>query len=258
MGRAFGTNTRLVVMKDILPQLALLFLFVSCFQSEKANFDSGVLWRIESKKGVESFIFGTIHLYPRTEMELSEKVISKLQDCNVLALERDITNQSEQQKFADFEMPSFLLESYRVIIDEYGDELISMESELIEKANESEIKLTGLESSDEILNIMQTVRNIKVPENTFIKEEMLADYQKSLKLYETESIGRFNEIMTIQMGEEITKILVDKRNDNWIGDIESLIDQDKTFIAVGMGHLGGENGILNLLSEKGYRLKRVK
>ena len=120
-------------MRKIILQISILFLLASCNQNQKTNFESGILWRIESKSGVESFIFGTIHLYPRTEMELSKIVISKLKECNILALERDITNHSEQQKFADFEMPSFFLKSYGIIIEKYGDELISMESELMRR-----------------------------------------------------------------------------------------------------------------------------
>ncbi len=245
-------------MKKILLQISILFLLASCDQNKKTDFESGILWRIESKSGIESFIFGTIHLYPLTKIELSKNVFSKLEECNVLALERDITNQSEQQKFTDYEMPSFLLESYKVIIEEYGDELVSMESELIKKALEYKIKLTGLESTDEILNIIQAVSQIKIPENAFTKEEMLSYYLKSLEIYKAESIGKFNAIMSVQMGEEVTKILVYNRNENWIADMESLIEKDKTFIAVGMGHLSGENGILTLLADKGYQLKRVK
>jgi uncharacterized protein YbaP (TraB family) len=191
-------------------------------------------------------------------MNLSKNVISALEDCNVLALERDVTNQSEQQKFVDFQMPDFLLESYRVIIAEYGDNLTSMEGELMEIAQSSKIDLTGLESTDEILDILRTVKKMKIPENAFIKEEMLSDYKESLKLYKSESIGQFHKNMRTQMGEEITRILVDKRNENWIDNIKSLIETDKTFIAVGMGHLGGENGILNLLKENDYKIEPTK
>ncbi|WP_116772398.1 TraB/GumN family protein [Maribacter litoralis] len=245
-------------MKKILLQISLLFLLASCNQYKKTNFESGILWRIESKSGIESFIFGTIHLYPRTEMELSENVISKLKECNILALERDITNQAEQQKFADFEMPAFFLESYGIIIEKYGDELISMESELMEKAFQSEIDLTGLESTDEILDIMKKVRDIEVPKNAYLKDKILSDYQESLEQYKSESIGQFYKRMPKEMGQEITTMIVDKRNENWIEDIESLIEKDKIFIAVGMGHLGGENGILNLLEKKGYGIQRVE
>lgn len=244
-------------MKKFPLQIIILFLLASCSQSQKSDFESGILWSIESESGIESFIFGTVHVYPRNEMELSEMVFSKLKESNVLALERDITNQSEQQKFTDFEMPSFLLESYGVIVEEYGDELISMESELMKKAFQSKMELTGLETTDEILDIIKTIRDTEVPKNAFVKEKMLSDYRESLEHYKTESIAKFYKSMTIQMGQEITKMLVDNRNENWIDDIKSLIEKDKTFIAVGMGHLGGENGILNRLKENGYELKPI-
>ena len=133
-----------------------------------------------------------------------------------------------------------------------------MESELIEKALSFKMKITGLESTKEILTIMKEIKSINVPEKTFIKKDILSNYQKNLIQYKTESIGDYHKSMTIQMGNEITKILVDKRNKNWIDNIESLIKKDNTFIAVGMGHLGGKNGLLNLLSEKGYELKPIK
>jgi uncharacterized protein YbaP (TraB family) len=245
-------------MKKILLQITIFFLLVSCTQKEKTDFESGILWKIESKSGIESFIFGTIHIYPQTELELLENVISTLHKCNILVLERDMTNKLEQQKFADFEMPTFLVESYGVVIKEYGDELVNMESELIEKALESKMDLTGLESTDEVLSLLKRVRDIRIPKNKYIKEQILIDYKETLSQYETQSIGKLYKSMITQMGEEITRILLDERNENWIEDIEYLVEKDKTFIAVGMGHLGGKNGILNLLTEKGYELQRVE
>ena len=245
-------------MKKITFLILILLLSISCNKEKNTGFESGILWKIESKNGIESFIFGTVHLYPKNELSLSEKTISKLNKCNVLAIERNVTNQIEQKKFSDFEMPNFLLESYGVIVKNYGNELVSMESELIEKALSFKMKITGLESTKEILTIMKEIKSINVPEKTFIKKDILSNYQKNLIQYKTESIGDYHKSMTIQMGNEITKILVDKRNKNWIDNIESLIKKDNTFIAVGMGHLGGKNGLLNLLSEKGYELKPIK
>jgi uncharacterized protein YbaP (TraB family) len=44
----------------------------------------------------------------------------------------------------------------------------------------------------------------------------------------------------------------DVRNANWIPVIEKQIRQQATFIAVGAGHLGGTNGVLELLKKQGY------
>jgi uncharacterized protein YbaP (TraB family) len=245
-------------MKKILLQIIILFLFVSCSQNKKTDFEFGNLWKIESKSGIESFIYGTVHLYPSSEIELSDSVISKLKKCNVLALETEISNKSEQQKFADIKQPKSLLDFIRVIKADYGNELKNMEAELVKISRESKIYLTGLESNDEILKIMKVNSEIKIPEKKLTDEQILDDYQQGLNLYQAESIQKIYEVMTIQSGDKVTKLLVDNRNENWIDNIESLIENDKTFIAVGVGHLGGENGILKLLSEKGYNITRVE
>ena len=52
--------------------------------------------------------------------------------------------------------------------------------------------------------------------------------------------------------------MVDQRNLNWLDDIERLVQPGGAFIAVGMGHLGGKNGLLHLLRQRGYRVESLK
>lgn len=52
--------------------------------------------------------------------------------------------------------------------------------------------------------------------------------------------------------------LLDKRNMKWIDLIPTIIKQEPTFIAVGVGHLLGEKGIIELLRAKGYTVEAVK
>jgi len=40
--------------------------------------------------------------------------------------------------------------------------------------------------------------------------------------------------------------------------IEELIREKRTFIAVGAGHLGGPNGVIRLLQQKGYTHTPIK
>ena len=67
-------------------------------------------------------------------------------------------------------------------------------------------------------------------------------------------IGAFKDISPVQ----ITDLAINQRNKNWIDNIINNIENKPTFIAVGMGHLGGKNGLLHLLNEKGYNLKRME
>jgi len=54
------------------------------------------------------------------------------------------------------------------------------------------------------------------------------------------------------------KALMTDRNKNWIPHIEKMFtDQDKEFILVGVGHLIGEESVLNLLKAKGYQVDKI-
>lgn len=222
------------------------------------NFKSGILWQIQAQNGSKSYIFGTLHLYPQSEIKLSNKVVTSLKECSVLTLERKSGSQAEHQKLSQFQMPNFVLENHKIIVAEYGDDLTSMERELIGKALELEIEVTGLESPGKTLNILQAVGEIKNDKIKFTKDQILMDYKKSVSQYKTGSIDRYYKNVAARFGNEMTQILIDERNKDWIEDIENFIETDKTFIAVGIAHLGGESGILNLLAKKGYQIKKVE
>lgn len=47
------------------------------------------------------------------------------------------------------------------------------------------------------------------------------------------------------------------RNEEWLPKIEKMIQDSPAFLALGISHLEGERGIIRLLENKGYKLKRV-
>lgn len=60
---------------------------------------------------------------------------------------------------------------------------------------------------------------------------------------------------------ENNKIFIDefytKRNLEWIPKIEKMFSESKCFVSVGITHLEGDRGLLNLLREKGYTLTPI-
>ncbi|MEG1562800.1 MAG: TraB/GumN family protein [Bacteroides sp.] len=52
--------------------------------------------------------------------------------------------------------------------------------------------------------------------------------------------------------------MLDNRNKNWAEKLPAILHEAPTFVAVGALHLAGENGLLNLLKEKGYTIEPVK
>ena len=51
--------------------------------------------------------------------------------------------------------------------------------------------------------------------------------------------------------------LIDTRNINWANQLPTMMEEAPAFVAVGALHLPGENGLLNLLQQKGYTLEPV-
>ncbi len=52
--------------------------------------------------------------------------------------------------------------------------------------------------------------------------------------------------------------LIDNRNIRWVSLLRPIMAERSTFVAVGVGHLPGPNGLLNLLRQAGYVVKPAK
>ena len=51
------------------------------------------------------------------------------------------------------------------------------------------------------------------------------------------------------------KLLLDKRNINWVDQLKTILPKNNIFIAVGAGHLVGKKGVLELLKQEGYTVR---
>jgi uncharacterized protein YbaP (TraB family) len=49
--------------------------------------------------------------------------------------------------------------------------------------------------------------------------------------------------------------MLDNRNKKWMEQLPGFIRVNSTFIAVGVLHLAGKNGLVNLVREQGYTVK---
>lgn len=78
---------------------------------------------------------------------------------------------------------------------------------------------------------------------------MKQDIEGMFRLVEDKEFG-FNRVQKER--------LVDNRNRNWVGQLREILPQQATFIAVGCGHLPGEQGVINLLRQQGYTLTPVR
>lgn len=62
-----------------------------------------------------------------------------------------------------------------------------------------------------------------------------------------------------ETGDEVYDVLIIHRNENWVVQIEEMMaGSGETLMVVGAGHLVGENGVPNMLAERGYTVERVQ
>lgn len=138
-----------------------------------------------------------------------------------------------------------------------------VDMEIESKAQQDKIPVSGLETIEYQLNIfdqmppeelanfiMETVRHPNEGEKTF--REMIQYYHKQ----DLEGLAKLI-LESDELGSSAEELL-DKRNHNWIPKMETLMSSKSCFFAVGAGHLGGPNGVIELLRQKGYEVTPVR
>lgn len=126
------------------------------------------------------------------------------------------------------------------------------------------IPIVGLETVEEQLKFIDQLpiatQVSMVMETIRLGDKSHAKLIELEQTYQSQNIDALHQLMQDETGivanEQTT--LVDNRNANWIPKIEKFIQKDRTLIAVGAGHLGGEKGIIRLLQAKGYRVTPIE
>ncbi len=158
--------------------------------------------------------------------------------------------------------PFFL--SSITLIHYLGCQPVSMESSLIELSSEKEMEVKGLETVSDQLNFVESLPVDKQKEILLAQvtshDSVKTMYKMMVDKYLEEDIFGLHEITTGYMTGEYSEFgeeMLVKRNLRWIPDIEEIVRDKSSFIAVGAGHLPGDDGVIMLLREKGYKVEAV-
>lgn len=117
-------------------------------------------------------------------------------------------------------------------------------------------QMSILNSESVELQVEQMIKHIKEGKLNGVKE-----MNKLVDLYKNQDLqGLYDYIvqsMTKEMEnpEEIKDRMLDNRNQKWIGKLSEMMKDKTLFIAVGAGHLAGEEGVINLLRKEGYKVE---
>lgn len=66
-------------------------------------------------------------------------------------------------------------------------------------------------------------------------------------------VGRF-----MRRRPTVAEYLLFRRNERWSDKLELWLPEGRVFVAVGVGHMYGERGLVSLLRQRGYRVERVR
>src|SRR5690554_4710223 len=148
--------------------------------------------------------------------------------------------------------------------DAFGENPQSYEMSLEKIAKANEIEVLGLETVEEQIGFID---NLSSKEQVDMIMEALRsgdtgeiEMRKLIEVYLSQDIDEIHKYATTSdmSSPEFEEDFLNKRNKNWIAPIQKIIKKNKAFIAVGAAHLGGPQGVIELLKAEGYTLTPVK
>lgn len=284
-------------MKKYFRNLVAIVTLVSSFGVQAQN-ESSLLWEIKGNGLEKpSYIFGTIHMICQEDYIMTPVIENTLKSVDNYYAEIDFTNMADlllMQESLKTEIPlskrisaeeyaklkELLHENFQMNIDEFEhsslaaiastltfksfpcDQHKMYEMELLQMAMKSNKKMGGLETVKEQLDIMNTNFDIEAIIK-MLEEFQLKGFESTnqmVSLYKEQRIDDLVEFMNeaSYMDEETNESMLIKRNNNWIAKMPEIMKNKSTFFAVGAAHLGGKNGVITILKEKGYKVTPIK
>ncbi len=140
----------------------------------------------------------------------------------------------------------------------------SYEMELVEKAKERKIDVEGLETAEYQISMFDSIPYTEQAE--MLMQAINGEGDSSdetmtemVELYKKQDLdGLYKMISGSEELGEYEDLLLVTRNKNWIPKINEFAAKNPAFIAVGAGHLPGENGVIKLLRKAGYKVTPLK
>jgi uncharacterized protein len=176
-----------------------------------------------------------------SEFKISKKQFeAKYAKLIPLAISISMTRLSlgEKVKFYDIELLKFAKSNK---VKSYSLESVDREAKA----------LTSFSIEDQTAALLHTVNNFEKQKTEF--QKLMDDYPQ----------GKLEEIFEytlhpLENNQDFINTFFYQRNKEWMPKIEKMISENVAFISVGVSHLEGDGGLLNLFKEKGYTLTPIK
>ena len=139
----------------------------------------------------------------------------------------------------------------------------SLEEAIMVQAKKANKQIKGLETIEQqsaMLDIMSYQDQAKgLMEIIDDFQTQKKNFEQLLNSYKNENTVELEKLIETDPAFKNQKAtLLDNRNKNWVNQLQLLMPNTSLFVAVGAGHLLGEEGLIQLLRKKGYQLKPIR
>lgn len=248
--------------------LYLIFAFAFCFAQE-VEVKNELLWEISGNGLKEkSYLYGSLHSNDKRLFRFADSVYVALDNSKAVVLETDIfslfgkldTRRNESTLLYD-NMGNPYTGSDRASKTVYGDEdgmPQFLDAYFQEYCYNSEKQFYALETVESQMGMFNGIVRSDVNHLGFLAAEVVQE--RLIELYLKGDISGLDRVMKVNLSAyegAYQKLIID-RNVEMLKGIDSLLKQGSSFCAVGAGHLSGDNGLINLLRKKGYKVRNVQ
>ncbi len=172
-------------------------------------------------------------------------------------------------------LPFSLLETFKPfvassMIMERGtecEESVAMEQVIMGEAKKNNKRIEGLETMAYQASVFDSIpykvqarelyKMISAGDDGADSKEEFEELSKAYKEQDLEKLGRLISESSDEM-MQYQEVLLYNRNRNWVAKLKDLLPNKSLVIAVGAGHLPGENGVIDLLRKEGYKVEPVE
>lgn len=234
-------------------------------QYDHLSFPHALLWKVEGNGIIQPvYIYGTIHEICSEYVFWNKEMDAVLAGVDKVYFEIDIKKlhslyyKEDEVAFIDSldNTRADILNNVSEFV--FCEEAISYESVIYTKATNAKIPTAGLESVGSQMAIINKVYDPRIQIDYFkVINDLNDSYSSLLIQYVKQNINLLHQYTSYSLSFEQSRQLLDDRNKRWVLKFKQLVKNKSVFIAVGAAHLGGKNGVLNLLQEKGYRVRPV-
>lgn len=122
---------------------------------------------------------------------------------------------------------------------------------------------TGLETAEEQISFMSVFESDSSIQGliTYLKNihGSKQEWAQLVSAYQSKDLNQIELVMQqAQLSAKEETVLLNNRNQAWVDRIKKELKNSPTFFAVGAAHLCGKQGMISLLKQQGYSLKRIQ